>query len=62
VARKLAQAGGGNLTFESVAGGTTFTLSLPAAEVQPWTLLKVNRAGQTDEAVPKESAPAGDRG
>lgn len=63
VAQKLAQAGGGNLTFESVVGnGTTFTLRLPAAEVQPWTLLKINRAGQADEAASKETTPAGDRG
>lgn len=43
VVQKLAQAGGGDLTFESRpgGGGTTFTLRLPAAEVRPWTLLKI---------------------
>jgi signal transduction histidine kinase len=38
VVQKLAQAGGGDLVFDSVAGaGTTFTLRLPAAELRPWS-------------------------
>ena len=44
VVQKLAQAGGGDLCFESQPGaGTTFTLRLPAAEVRPWTLMKVKQ-------------------
>lgn len=40
VVQKLAQASGGDLAFDSVAGqGTTFTLRLPAAEVRPWSAL-----------------------
>jgi signal transduction histidine kinase len=63
VVQKLAQASGGDLNFDSVVGqGATFTLRLPAAEVQPWTLMKINRAGQSDEAALKEIASAGDRG
>jgi signal transduction histidine kinase len=40
VVQKLAQAGGGDLVFDSQAGvGTTFTLRLPAAELRPWSAL-----------------------
>jgi len=40
VVQKLAQAGGGDLVFDSQAGaGTTFTLRLPAAELRPWSVL-----------------------
>jgi hypothetical protein len=40
VVQKLAQAGGGDLVFDSVAGvGTTFTLRLLAAELRPWSVL-----------------------
>jgi len=44
VVQKLAQASGGDLQFESKLGaGTIFTLHLPAAEVRPWTLMKVKQ-------------------
>lgn len=50
VVQKLAQAGGGDLTFVSEPGkGTTFTLQLPIAEVKPWSVLKP-KAGQKDAA------------
>ena len=40
IVRRLAQASGGDLLFDSTSGvGTTFTLRLPAAEVRPWSLL-----------------------
>ena len=42
VVQKLAQASGGDLAFETRPGqGTTFMLRLPAAELRPWTKLKV---------------------
>jgi signal transduction histidine kinase len=60
--RKLAQTSGGDLNFEGAADqGTTFTLRLPAADVQPWTLLKVTPAGKAEEPAQK-NAPAGERG
>lgn len=44
VVQKLAQASGGDLHFDTkLGGGTTFTLRLPAAEVRPWTLLKIKQ-------------------
>ncbi len=50
--RKLAQTSGGDLDFASTAGrGTTFTLHLPVAEVQPWTLLKVKKPAAPDQPV-----------
>lgn len=59
VVQKLAQAGGGDLTFESQpAAGTTFTLRLPAAEVRPWTLMKVKQAADSMGARPRKPAPA----
>lgn len=63
VVQKLAQASGGDLYFESKPGvGTTFTLRMPAAEVRPWTLMKVKQqmdvAGK--QAKPASGAPAGE--
>ncbi|HRN67264.1 MAG TPA: ATP-binding protein [Promineifilum sp.] len=55
VVQKLAQASGGDLQFESKLGtGTTFTLRLPAAEVRPWTLMKVKQ--QMEASAPKRPA------
>ncbi len=63
VVQKLAQASGGDLQFESKLGvGTTFTLRLPAAEVRPWTLMKVKQQMETSGAkhsVPEAGAVAG---
>ena len=57
VVQKLAQASGGDLYFESRAGaGTTFTLRLPAAEVRPWTLMKIKQ--EVDAAGQKRLKPA----
>lgn len=54
VVQKLAQASGGDLQFESkLSTGTTFTLRLPAAEVRPWTLMKVKQ--QMEASAPKRS-------
>ena len=54
IVQKLAQAGGGDVQFESTAGvGTTFTLRLPAAEVRPWTVL----SALPDRPAPKTPAP-----
>lgn len=62
VVQKLAQASGGDLYFESRAGaGTTFTLRLPAAEVRPWTLMKLKQ--ERDAAGQKRLKPeTGDAG
>lgn len=69
--QKLAQAGGGDLELESKAGGgTTFLLRLPAAELRPWSMMKLkpeSAALQTQavdaptakEAVPSTRAGAG---
>jgi len=47
VVQKLAQASGGDLLLESSVGaGTTFTLRLPAAEVRPWTVLKLENGAK----------------
>ena len=63
VVQKLAQAGGGDLQFEGrPSGGTTFTLRLPAAEVRPWTLLKIKSeadAGGGRRVMPVASPPSG---
>lgn len=57
--QKLAQAGGGDLYFEGKPGaGTTFTLRLPAAEVRPWTLMKIRQ--QMDSVGAKQAKPAGE--
>ena len=54
VVQKLAQAGGGDLVFDSVAGaGTTFTLRLPAAELRPWSVL----TPRVEHTTPKPPAP-----
>lgn len=54
VVQKLAQASGGDLQFETKLGtGTTFMLRLPAAEVRPWTLMKVRQ--ESDPASPKQT-------
>ena len=54
VVQKLAQAGGGDLVFESVAGvGTTFTLRLPAAELRPWSAL----TPKAEQAAPQSPPP-----
>ena len=54
VVQKLAQAGGGDLVFDSVAGvGTTFTLRLPAAELRPWSVL----TPRPERATPEPSGP-----
>jgi signal transduction histidine kinase len=59
VVQKLAQASGGDLYFESRAGeGTTFTLRLPAAEVRPWTLMKIKQ--EIDAGGQKRLKPASD--
>lgn len=65
VVQKLAQASGGDLHFESKLGaGTTFTLRLPAAELRPWTLMKVKQeAGLSAKRVnPAAGAPASETG
>ena len=66
VVQKLAQASGGDLAFESALGkGTTFTLRLPAAEVRPWTLMKVKQEMEVSgkkQAKPTPGAPAGEAG
>ncbi len=50
VVQRLAQAGGGDLVFDSVAGaGTTFTLRLPAAELRPWSGLTPRAEHTTPE-------------
>jgi len=47
VVQKLAQASGGDLLLESSVGaGTTFTLRLPAAELRPWTVLKLENGAK----------------
>lgn len=57
VVQKLAQASGGDLYFESRAGaGTTFTLRLPAAEVRPWTMLKLKQERDTTAQEPLKPA------
>lgn len=57
VVQKLAQASGGDLQFESKIGtGTTFVLRLPAAEVRPWTLMKVKQG--LDPSIAKSAKPA----
>ncbi len=56
VVRRLAQACGGDLLFESTTGvGTTFTLQLPAAEVRPWTAL----SAAPDRPAPEPAEGAG---
>lgn len=64
VVQKLAQASGGDLHFESKPGvGTTFTLRMPAAEVRPWTLMKVKQqmeAGGSKPPKPEPNAPTGE--
>lgn len=63
VVQKLAQAGGGDMYFESKPGaGTTFTLRLPAAEVRPWTLMKTKQeAGKSKSGMvkPEPITPGG---
>ena len=59
VVQKLAQASGGDLYFESQLGaGTTFILRLPAAELRPWTLMKVKQ--EIDASGAKRVKPADD--
>ena len=64
VVQKLAQASGGDLQFESKLGtGTMFTLRLPAAEVRPWTLMKVKQQmeiGGAKPARPETSTATGE--
>ena len=61
VVQKLAQASGGDLYFESKQGvGTTFTMRLPAAEVRPWTLMKIKP--EAEPAAAKKDRPAGETG
>lgn len=66
VVQKLAQASGGDLAFESTLGkGTMFTLRLPAAEVRPWTLMKVKQEmelGGKKQPKPTPGTPAGEAG
>lgn len=66
VVQKLAQASGGDLTFEHQKGeGTAFVLRLPAAEVRPWTLMKVKQkidSVRAKDSEPVVSAPAEDAG
>jgi signal transduction histidine kinase len=59
VVQKLAQASGGDLLMESAAGaGTTFTLRLPAAELRPWSALKLeDDAADAPVAVEATSGP-----
>jgi signal transduction histidine kinase len=58
-ARKLARESGGDLDFDSQeGGGATFTLRLPAADVQPWTSLKTKQAAPSGRGMPTEGDPA----
>jgi signal transduction histidine kinase len=61
IVRRLAQAGGGDLLFDSTAGiGTTFTLHLPAAEVRPWSLLAPTPERPTQSPATPQPAEGGE--